>query len=385
MRTGDMPPAPPAPAQHAPSDAAMNMPMPGAASANSSLMLQINQFMVYSSTSGPRGQSRLSGPGSWMLMYDNALTPRNHFRIDVMASPEQLTVGDRGTPQLLQTENIDAMHAHDTLMALEFRDVVTLGDGDQQHLTFLFAPRGEAAVGPVPFMHRESAAGNPDAPLGHALQDGFHDASTVLGLQYQIARTSIEATAFSGHDLSWPFPLHSPDSYGVRVNQGINDHVGVGASYADALLPDDVGRGEHNQFISAWLTTSHVIAGNTLKSSLIWGRTRAGHGSYFDSFLGEAVYQRGRNAVYGRAEALQIAPEQLGLTIGSSSADARWVQALTVGYERTLFENHGASLRLGGSYTADFVPGDFHPAYGSDPNGAKIYLRMQFMGNVSGF
>ncbi len=357
----------------------MNMPMPGAASAKSSLTLQINQFMVYSSTSGPRGQTRLTGPGSWMLMYDNALTSRNHFRIEVMASPEQLTVGDRGTPQLLQTENIDAMHAHDTFMALEFRDVVTLGDGDQQHLTFLFAPRGEAAIGPVPFMHRQSAAGNPDAPLGHALQDGFHDASTVLGLQYQIARTSIEATAFSGHDLSWPFPLHSPDSYGVRVNQGINDHVGVGASYADALLPDDAGRGAHNQFISAWLTTSHVIDGNTLKSSLIWGRTRAGHGPYFDSFLGEAVYQRGRNAVYGRAEALQIAPEQLGLTIGSSSADARWVQALTVGYERTLFENHGASLRLGGSYTADFVPGDFHPAYGSELSGAKVYLRMQFM------
>jgi hypothetical protein len=108
----------------------MNMPMSGAAPATSSLMLQINQFMDYSSASGPRGQSRLTGPGSWMLMHDNALTPSKHFRIDVMASPEQLTVGDRGTPQLLQTENIDATHAHDTLMALEFRDVVTLGDGD---------------------------------------------------------------------------------------------------------------------------------------------------------------------------------------------------------------------------------------------------------------
>jgi hypothetical protein len=299
-------------------------------------------------------------------------------RIDVMASPEQLTVGDRGTPQLLQTENVDAMHAHDTLMALEFRDVVTLGVDGGQHLTFLFAPRGAAAIGPVPFMHRESAAGNPDAPLGHAFQDGFHDASTVLGLEYQIARTTIEATAFSGQDITWPFPLHNPDSYGVRANYQLSSHISAGASYADALLPEDAGGSEHNQFISAWLTTSHLINGNSLKSSLVWGRTRAGHGAYVDSFLGEAVYQRGRNAFYGRAEALQIAPEQLGLVIGGSP-DARWVEALTVGYERTLFENNGASLRAGGSYTADFVPGDFHPAYGSDPNGVKVYLRLQLM------
>jgi hypothetical protein len=374
--TGTETVAPPRPA-NLPQEAGMNMPMSGADNASPSLMLQINQFMVYSNTSGPRGQSRLTGPGSWMLMYDRPLSSSNHFRIDVMASPEQLTVGDIGTPQLLQTENIDAMHAHDTIMALEFRDVMTFGAGGDEHLTFLFAPRGEAAIGPVPFMHRASAAGNPDAPLGHALQDGFHDASTVLGLEYQIARTSIEATAFSGHDITSPFPLHRVDSYGVRANYQISDHVGAGASYADALLPDDADGAEHNQFISAWLTTSHVIGGNSLKSSLIWGRTRAGHGAHLDSFLGEAVYQRGRNAFYGRAETLQVTPDQLALVGGSS--DARWVQALTVGYERTLFEHSAASLRAGGSYTADFVPSDFRPAYGTDPNGIKIYLRLQLM------
>lgn len=367
----------PPPPENPPQEAGMNMPMSGAENARPSLMLQINQFMVYSNTSGPRGQSRLTGPGSWMLMYDHPLSSSNHFRIDVMASPEQLTVGDIGTPQLLQTENIDAMHAHDTIMALEFRDVMTLGAGGDQHLTFLFAPRGEAAIGPVPFMHRTSAAGNPDAPLGHALQDGFHDASTVLGLEYQIARATIEATAFSGHDITSPFPLHRLDSYGVRANYQLSEHVDGGASYADALLPDDAGGAEHNQFISAWLTTSHLIGGNSLKSSLIWGRTRAGHGAYLDSFLGEAVYQRGRNAFYGRAETLQITPDQLALVAGSSGA--RWVQTLTIGYERTLFENNGASLRAGGSYTADFVPRDFQPAYGSDPNGVKVYLRLQLM------
>ena len=120
----------------------MNMCMPGQRAATTSLMFQLNQFMLYSNTSGPRGRSRVTGPGMWMLMYDQTLSPNNRLNIDVMGSPEQLTVGDKGTPQLLQTENIDNMHAHDTIMALEFRDALTLGDDGKQQLTFLFAPRG---------------------------------------------------------------------------------------------------------------------------------------------------------------------------------------------------------------------------------------------------
>lgn len=37
-----------------------------------------------------------------------------------MGSAEQVTVRKIGTPQLLQSENLDAMYAHDTIMALEF-------------------------------------------------------------------------------------------------------------------------------------------------------------------------------------------------------------------------------------------------------------------------
>jgi hypothetical protein len=358
-------------------DPTMNMCMPGAGKTEAALMFQINQFALYSSTFGPRGQSRFTGPGMWMLMYDKALSPTNHLRIDVMGSPEQLTVGDKGTPQLLQTEHIDSMHAHDTIMALEFRDVITLDTEDKQMLTFLLAPRGEAAVGPVPFMHRDSAEGNPDAPLGHALQDGFHDVSTVLGIEYQLARTAVEVTAFSGQGVSWPVPLHSPDSYSLRVNQAIDDHFSVGASYADVLLPDDTGASEHNRFISSWLTTSHQFNGDTLKSSLIWGQARASHSGALNSFLEEVVYQRGNNKIYGRAEVLQITPMQLDLVLASGGTDAKWVKALTAGYERTLFKKDKLSLFVGGSYTQDFVPADFQPAYGSDPGGGKVYLRIK--------
>ena len=364
-------------------DSSMNMCMPAEAAPKTTLMLHLNQFAAYSSTSGPRGKSRVTGPGSWMLTYDNDITAKNHLGIDVMASPEQWTVGDKGTPQLLQTEHIDAMHAHDTIMAVEFRDTVAFGTGDLQKLTFLFAPRGEAAIGPVPFMHRESAEGNPDAPLGHALQDGFHDASTVLGVEYQVARTTLEVTGFSGQNITRPLPIHRLDSYSVRVNQALDDHIRVGASFADALLPDDTGGAQHNQFIDGWLTTSHGRPGATFKSSFIWAETRAGHDAFLSSFLEEAVYQRGKNKFYGRAEVLQVTPNQLDLLTSSGDEGASWVKAVTLGYERTLFEKNDFHLFAGGSYTRDAVPSTFRPEYGADPGGAKLYLRMNYMGKIS--
>jgi hypothetical protein len=358
----------------------MSMPMPGGAESDNGVMVRLNQFMLYSHTSGPRGQSRLTGPGMWMLMYDTDLSSRNHLSVDVMGTPEHLTIGDKGTPQLLQTENIDAMHPHDYIMALGFRDSLTLNADKAERLTFSFAPRGEAAIGPVPFMHRDSAEGNPDAPLGHALQDGFHDVSTVLGIEYQFARTTIEATAFSGHDIVWPLPLHRPDSYSVRVNRQINEHLNIGASYADALLPEDTGGAEHNRFVAAWLSASYPIGNTSLKSSVVWGRGRAADGTARNSFLEEAVYQTGRNKFYSRAEILQITPAQLDLPDGPASP--KWAGALTVGYERTLFEKSGLILFAGGSFTEDFIPTAFEGAYGSDPGGEKVYLRLAFHGGI---
>ncbi len=360
-----------------PLDPAMNMCMTGSVKPMPALTFSLNQFAVYSTTSGPHGHSRVTGPGVWMLMYNKELSSRNTLRINVMGTAEQLTVGQPGTPQLFQTENIDNMHPHDYLMAVEFRDVIKLGADDKQELTFLFAPRGAAAIGPVPFMHRASAEGNPDAPLGHGLQDGFHDVSTVIGVAYRNSGTTVEATAFSGHAISWPLPLHQLDSYGVRVIQKIDNHVSIGASYADVLTPDDAGGAGHEKYVTGWLATSHKIHGATLKSSFIWGRVRADQEAALNSFLAEAVYQRGMNKIYGRAEILQITPGQLDLVPLTGSTDAKWVKALTFGYERTLVEKGPFSMFAGGSFTKDFAPVEFRPDYGSVPRGAKLYFRIK--------
>ncbi|MEO5612416.1 MAG: hypothetical protein ABIT68_06620 [Sphingomicrobium sp.] len=361
-------------------DPAMAMCMTTPAKPKPAATIRINQFLAHSATSGPRGHERVTGPGAWMLAVEKDLSPRNTLHVSVMGSLEQLTVGSIGTPQLLQTENLDAMHSHDTLMAVEFRDTIKLGTSNSQDLTILFAPRGGAAFGPVPYMHRDSAEGNPDAPLGHNMQDGFHDVSTVFGLAYRVRRTTIEATAFSGHDLSWPLPLHRPDSFAFRLSHRIDDHVTLGGSYADVLTPDDAGGAEHEKFIAAWLATNHQIQDLRLRTSIVWGRARAAASGLQNSFLAEAALQRDANNLFARAELLEVTPEQLSLVQAGDSGNPRWVGAITLGYERAVLNQGPFSLFAGNSITKDFVPSAFDAEYGRRRGGVKVFLRMKIGG-----
>ena len=90
-----------------------------------------------------------------------------------------------GSPQLFQTGEsyqmgplIDRQHPHDLLMELgatyrlrASRATIILSDADLV---------GPAALGPTPFMHRESARNNPQAPLTHHQLDSTHITPGVL-------------------------------------------------------------------------------------------------------------------------------------------------------------------------------------------------------------
>ena len=87
------------------------------------------------------------------------------------------------------------------------------------------------------------------------------------------------------------------------------------------------------------------------------------------------------NKIYGRAEILQVTPDQLDVVPRNSSTNAKWVKALTIGYERTLLEKGPLSFFAGGSFTKDFAPVEFGPDYGSGPRGAKLYFRIKIDGS----
>ena len=375
----------------------------------------LNQFVVFGNGSGPRARSGFTAPNMFMLEVEKGfLKPRNSFKVEFMGTTDRWTTPAAGTPQLLQTgeadENgrpyIDAQHPHSSpVMGLTFSNILKLNEDGSKKLTFFFAPRGEATAGPDTFMHRQSAAGNPDAPLSHHLQDFFHISSTVAGVKLNYGKVSVEGSAFSGFE---PQPrkvnldMHKPDSYAFRAKYKFNDFATVGGSIANVKpqhaevptghsepaqgeighgelehVPDEPAHGSENQravVTAAWLTTQNEIGSGTLHNTVIWGHVQSEES--LNGFLEEFVYNLGKNNFIGRVEVLQRTPDQLQIEV-TPHGGKKWISALTIGYERKIFTKQNVNTYLAGTYTQTFIPGSWSPAYGSSsPRSFKVFMRL---------
>ena len=132
---------------------------------------------------------------------------------------------------------------------------------------------------------------------------------------------------------------------------------------------------------AAWIATSHVINGHSLKTSFVWGQVRETDLDARNSLLAELAWQAGKNEFFGRVEALELLPEELEVSVAGGSPDAEWVTALTVGYARTLHSKGGLMVSLGGSVTVNGTPDAFVPDYGSNPIGVKAFMRIHWSGD----
>lgn len=369
----------------------MCMPSVGA---RTNLNFHVNQFLVTSSGSGPRGRNSVSAPNMWMLEADHQLTSRNTISVNWMGTTDKWSIPKSGYPLLLQTGEadaqgrpyIDAQHPHTSpIMGLTFSDIIQLDDAGKKKLTFFFAPRGEATAGPRAYMHRPSAEISPDAPLGHHLQDVFHIASTVVGTRLKINNTELEASVFSGVEPSpgeVTLDMHKPDSYAFRATHDISDKVSVGGSYARVKAQDRIESGyaepETEKVLAAWVTTRHLIGSGQLSNSVIVGSKSSVHDGRLNSFLEEFVYELGKNKFFGRVELVQRTPEELNIEITDGRTGAQWVKPITFGYARTIYSSGSTSLDLGSSVTKTYLPKDFRSTYGGNPVQAKAFLKLKF-------
>jgi hypothetical protein len=376
-------------------DTAMNMCMPGADATGLTTMFHYNQFLVLTSSSGPRGRTAVTAPNMWMLMLDKKTSALNTVELSWMGTTDVWTVPKNGTPELFQTGDansvgapfVDAQHPHSSpIMGLTFSDILSFGANGEHKLTFFFAPRGEATAGPESFMHRASSEGNPDAPLSHHLQDVFHISSTVLGVKADIGKWSLEASTFSGVDASPTkvnLDMHTPDSFAVRANYHANSNVTVGGSVAKVKALDFVNnpelKTENEMYYSAWVMTSNSLKGGTLSTASIWGQDDNRTSDVkLNSFLEEFMYELGKNNFYGRLEILQRTPDQLEVQVTDGKTGARWIKALTFGAERQIQSRGSMRLYAGAAVTGYSLPRDFRVVYGSTPVAAKVYLRLKF-------
>jgi hypothetical protein len=115
---------------------------------------------------------------NWVMAAGERRVGSGRLRVSTMLSLEPLTIQDLGSPQVFQTgetfeqvQLVDYQHPHDLFMEIGAQYQRRAGSFN------LLVGAGlveEPTIGPIPFMHRPSAAENPSVPLSHHQMDATH-------------------------------------------------------------------------------------------------------------------------------------------------------------------------------------------------------------------
>ena len=352
-----------------------------------SLMIHGGIFLRYTNQdagkAGMRGDSRFDAPNWVMVMAHPAKGGRGGFSIRGMFSLDPLTEGGRGYPLLFQTGEswhgeplVDRQHPHDLFSELSLAYGRSLGR-DAGFFIYFGLP-GEPALGPPAFMHRSSSLSNPDAPLGHHLQDSTHITFGVLtgGARYKSVK--FDASIFTGREPDenrFDFDRPRFDSWSVRLAMNPSAHVSLQASHGFLQSPEAAEPEVNVRRTTASLVMSRKMSsGAAWNTTLVWGMNRSGHGPGTHSLLvdSEAVFQR--ISVYARAEFVQRQAHDLKLDeLGDRVLP---VGALTAGTAMRLAAERNVNIHAGAQVSVYHVASDMAAVYGRRPFSFEIYLRL---------
>src|SRR5579863_7559613 len=198
------------------------------------LMLHYTVFITYNQQGGPRGVGKAESTNYFMFMEQHRLGSGT-LLLQQMFSAESLTSPHPGFPELFQTGEtyhgqplFDHQHPHNVFA--ELSALYTLPVSEKVTWLLYGGPSAEPALGPVTYMHRQSASENPEAPLGHHLQDSTHTSFGVVttGFIFNMSKldlsklgfVKIEGSAFNGHEPNeerWSIQFAPLDSWSFRV------------------------------------------------------------------------------------------------------------------------------------------------------------------------
>jgi hypothetical protein len=324
-------------------------------------MGQLN--VVTSQQSGPRGGDKVFAGNWFMPMASRKLGP-GILTLRSMISLEPATVTQGRYPLLFQEGETykglpiqDGQHPHNAFM--EIGALYQIPISDQVSVYFYGGPRGEPALGPVPYPHRLSASENPMAALGHHYQDSTHIANNVMTGGVTLGNLTIEASGFSGREPGeqrWRLEKGRPDSVSGRISYKLTGRSLV--QYSQGSINGVADRQ------SASYTYVRPHAGGYWASTLLYGRNvEPKHTAH--SFLAESTaFLRNKHWLWARMEYLD-----------RDSFHGK-VTATTLGYGHEIpSPSKWLSLSLGGQFNFYRIPAEVKPIYGSSPIGAQITLR----------
>jgi hypothetical protein len=320
-----------------------------------------------------------------MVMFSASRPAGAHgrFMFRTMLSLDPLIEGGSGYPLLFQSgetwqgsELVDRQHPHDLFGELAISYSRTIGK-DAEAFLYLGYP-GEPALGPPAFLHRASAENDPDAPLGHHWQDSTHIAFGVITSGVRLGDVKLDGSVFTGREPNeerYGFDRPHLDSWSGRLSWNPDADWSLQVSHGflrgpEAVAPDvDVRR--------TTASAIHNLAlgnGRSLASALVWGWNRDSEERSTHAFLLESNFNRGRQAIYARAEVVQKTGHDLGLE--ALESEAFWINAWTLGASRDLSPLDALGLFLGGQITVSAVPRALRPEYGRFPFSLSVYLRI---------
>lgn len=372
------------------------------------------------SEKGPRGESALFHTG--MLMgHGRRPIGNGWFGVEVMVSSEPVT-GPTGYPLLLQTGEtadgvnplVDRQHPHDFIMALAASYRWEVEEGAW---AFVYAaPIGSPALGPTAFMHRESSALNPVAPISHHFLDATHITHGVLTAGLATDVLQLEVSWFNGREPDerrWAPDAIRLDSFSGRLTITPGADWAIQGSFGDLKEPEQLHPAV--DVYRATLSASHrvEVGSGVLATTVAWGRNTRQEttmtlgearerlpGPLFDHYVGvgglppgaddsllllferrvqsallaETTYRRGEVGVFGRFE--RASKDELFPPTDLRHSDFFTVSSVTLGGLVDVATRWETTLSVGASGSAHLLPGTLEAAYGDRPIGAMVYLRL---------
>jgi hypothetical protein len=333
---------------------------------------------------------------NWGMLAGQHPLGRGTFSFDVMMSLEPFTFNKIGSPQVFQTGEvyhggpiIDRQHPHDLIMGLGAEYRVPRGS-----VTYLFGADvvGSPALGPTAFMHRASAADNPQAPLIHHFTDSTHITPGVLTAGVESRGVTVEGSWFRGEE---------PNDNRLNIDKPMFDSWSARATWAGGPWRAQFSGGRLHRpealelFDLTRLTASieydGQIASHPLAASLLWGENREVHG-ILDGYLFEWDYGFAKREIfYGRAESTARDLLDLGGPDPPGFIEFHrisHIQALTVGYVHDLAQRRWGRIGIGADATMYHVPDNLLEFYGA-PHSFHVFVRfrplapMKNMSNMS--
>ncbi len=338
-------------------------------------------FLTYNQQGGPRGAGKAESVNYLMFMEQHRLGSGT-LLFRQMFSAESLTSPHPGFPEIFQTGEtyhgqalLDHQHPHNVFGELSM--LYTLPLTGKVSWLFYGGPAAEPALGPVAYIHRESASENPAAPLSHHMQDSTHTSFGVVTTGIVVDRFKLEASAFNAHEPDedrWDIQLAALNSWSVRLSAAPTRNWVAQYSYGRLEHPEALEPGSERRQ-TASIEYNQPFAKGNWATSFIWGRKRKGlDNSIQNSYLLESTVNfHRRNYAYSRLELV----DKDELFPDDPARPSFRIGAYTFGGVRDLVQNTHWQLGLGADVTFYSKPIALDPVYGVDPVSFHVFVRLR--------